>query len=121
MRSPDSMEEPCIHGHMPPPECPSCLTIERDTLSEAFRHQGDKLLLAQLDCERLEALCLELVSGINSMSELLIEHHACSDDGTGSLICNVCASKTGKRLWKEADNAKEAWHKWDKLKYGKAF
>lgn len=121
----------CVHGWTSPPECPSCLLIERDMLSEAFRHQGDKLLKAQQECESLsrtkserdtlEQLCLELVAGINSMSELLIEHHACSDDDTGSLICNVCASKTGNRLWKEADKAKEAWHKWDKLKYGNAF
>lgn len=121
MRNPDNMEEPCVHGHMPPPECPSCLTIERDTLSDAFRTQGDKLLKAQQECEALEQLCLDLVTGIDALSSLLIEHHACSDDGTGSLICNVCASKTGKRLWKESDAMKQKWCDWQNQKYGKPF
>lgn len=71
--------------------------------------------------ETLEKLCLDLVTGMDALSSLLIEHHACSDDGTGSLICNVCASKTGKRLWKESDTMKQRWCDYQKRVYGKPF
>ena len=69
----------------------------------------------------LEQLCLDLVTGMDALSSLLIEHHACTDDGTGNLICNVCASKTGKRLWKEADTMKQKWCDWQNKTYGKPF